>query len=368
MFHINYAKLKAKFLYGGLSQHIYSGVTPFIIANNNSASRGLAFVMMIYGGLLSVLSFFNLLSKNVLPAYLYLFISSFVLLYIRKYIDLEKPILSYVYTTLLCVTLLVFGILNSSVFSPTRITNGTAFVALLLVIPFIMIDLPYRQDMLLIIMTVIYIICMHIFKNRTVFVVDTANAISFCTVSCVCNWIFSCRTITSLADRLYIENERDSDALTGLYSRKSGRIMIENHVAHGSHGAFMIIDVDNFKHFNDTYGHQYGDIVLKKVADCLMKSSRATDVACRFGGDEFVLFCVDVDMEMAENVAARFQELLKDCLEEKDRHVTTSIGISEVGMHADYERFFEDADKALYEAKERGKNCFVSHKTRLGSW
>ena len=125
--------------------------------------------------------------------------------------------------------------------------------------------------------------------------------------------------------------------------------------------AMLMADIDNFKNFNDTYGHQLGDEILINVADMLKSSRRGSDIVARYGGEEFVLLLPDTRLEQAVIVA----EKLRKCVEEssidsrrRKLKITISLGVS--AMEKNSLRKPKDllilADKALYKAKREGKN------------
>jgi diguanylate cyclase (GGDEF)-like protein len=126
----------------------------------------------------------------------------------------------------------------------------------------------------------------------------------------------------------------------------------------------MLIDVDHFKKFNDSYGHQAGDIVLKSVSKEIIKRIRKSDIAARFGGDEFAIVLPETAKEDAKVVGESISKAIRehtiecDCIRgNEDLSITLSIGIAE--LKRDKTELIEDADKALYKVKELGRNCVV---------
>ncbi len=122
-----------------------------------------------------------------------------------------------------------------------------------------------------------------------------------------------------------------------------------------------MMDIDNFKSFNDTYGHQLGDRVLKDVAAVAKKISRAGDIAARYGGEEFIMILPETDsgqaMLFAERIRASVAEI-EIPHEGKTLHVTISLGVSTYPDHSEEkEVLIRAADEALYTSKHRGKNC-----------
>lgn len=150
-----------------------------------------------------------------------------------------------------------------------------------------------------------------------------------------------------------------SDPLTGLANRRHARIFLEANFAAAERGASLavvIFDIDHFKEFNDTYGHAAGDEVLKTVADLLGGGTRDMDLSARWGGEEFLTVLSSGDAEGATIFAERFRTTLEEQPTQWGR-VTISAGIAThvPGMESP-ELLVAAADRALYRAKEDGRN------------
>lgn len=173
-----------------------------------------------------------------------------------------------------------------------------------------------------------------------------------------------------------------TDDLTGIFTRRyfEGRIKqaMEHSKRHGSRCSLILLDIDHFKKLNDTYGHNYGDKVLIKVAEVLTESARKSDVVGRLGGEEFVLFLAESNLDGAMNIAERIREkieALKFKHKESIISITASLGVAEYEISFDTTpyKFLDAADKAMYQAKSEGRNCVrfvlpanpVSYKTML---
>ena len=123
----------------------------------------------------------------------------------------------------------------------------------------------------------------------------------------------------------------------------------------------IMLDVDNFKHFNDTNGHQLGDEVLKKIAKILQTSIRQSDMAARYGGEEFVIVLPGTAKKMAENIAEKLRstvEIAKFAKEENQPKgiLSASFGVASYPENgADPETILKGADYCLYLAKEQGE-------------
>ncbi len=163
--------------------------------------------------------------------------------------------------------------------------------------------------------------------------------------------------------RLFAENKRlaETDPLTGLYNRhKMGDFLdreIERTLRYGRPLSMIMLDMDNLKAINDTHGHLAGDEVLRSVADSIRQHIRQSDLAGRFGGDEFVIILPEIDLSGAVWVARRICEQIES-LSYKDKRVSISAGVVE--WEARYEtqdQFHSAADMALYEAKRAGGGC-----------
>jgi two-component system cell cycle response regulator len=165
-----------------------------------------------------------------------------------------------------------------------------------------------------------------------------------------------------------------TDTLTGLYNRRYfdvhvQKILQKNETSRKSLGILMM-DIDNFKSVNDTYGHAVGDEILKEFAARLQDKLRGFDMVARLGGEEFVALLPDVDEEMAHIVAERLRCAIEDVpficgVPTGELQITTSIGGTVVGkgIVADAAVVMKEADDALYKAKESGRNASYFHET-----
>ena len=161
----------------------------------------------------------------------------------------------------------------------------------------------------------------------------------------------------NMEDQSRLSYEANHDVLTGLYNRTAYENII-NH--HEKRIGFLLVDVDKFKDINDTYGHLAGDQVLQRVAEALKKSFRSEDSICRIGGDEFAVIMVNADSSLKKLVEGKLERMAAMLRDEKDGvpGVTLSIGVAFWDRENPEGSIIADADKALYEAKESGRNCY----------
>jgi diguanylate cyclase (GGDEF)-like protein len=151
-----------------------------------------------------------------------------------------------------------------------------------------------------------------------------------------------------------------TDNLTGLYTRRYLNEFVRNSLENDSYGSLILIDIDYFKSINDTYGHLVGDEVLIQVANLIRRSIRETDIAARWGGEELAVYLPRVDKITAHSIAER----IRSCVEaETSPRVTISCGLSkwarEFCHDMSVEALFHQADIALYEAKNKGRNQVI---------
>jgi diguanylate cyclase (GGDEF)-like protein len=157
------------------------------------------------------------------------------------------------------------------------------------------------------------------------------------------------------------ERNAQTDALTGLGNRHWMRAMFEREVTRTLHAGkalcLMMIDVDNFKTFNDRYGHIAGDRVLVAVAEALREFLRPTDLIARFGGDEFAVLLPELKVKQARQTAERIRQQVAGLSPPSlSTAITVSIGIAGRTDRDDVGSLVQRADGAMYDAKEAGRN------------
>jgi two-component system cell cycle response regulator len=159
-----------------------------------------------------------------------------------------------------------------------------------------------------------------------------------------------------------------TDALTGLYNRRYMEThvgtLVEQASSRGKPLTVLVLDIDFFKSINDSWGHDAGDDVLREFAVRIKKSIRGIDLACRYGGEEFVVVMPETDMAVATMVAERLRRRIASepfPIQQGARtiEVTISIGIAALERDEDAAKVFKRADQALYRAKRDGRNRVV---------
>jgi diguanylate cyclase (GGDEF)-like protein len=171
--------------------------------------------------------------------------------------------------------------------------------------------------------------------------------------------------LANLKLREALEYQSIRDGLTGLYNRRYLEESLEREINRAQRQKFglgiIMIDIDHFKNYNDTFGHNGGDIVLQQLGNILQKNVRGSDIACRYGGEEFTLILPEISLEFvkerAEQIRVEVQQLKPKHRDQDLGQITLSLGIAmfpNQGLTG--ESIMRAADTALYQAKEEGRN------------
>lgn len=161
-----------------------------------------------------------------------------------------------------------------------------------------------------------------------------------------------------------LEKLSQTDRLTNLYNhghwRECCATEYKRQIRTKQPTSLIMFDIDHFKKVNDNYGHPFGDEVIIGVANCLRENMRETDIAGRYGGEEFTLLLVDTNLENAKLVAERLRLAVENYpfqYQDQRVHVTISLGIAEITNNiGDYKAWIKTADLGLYIAKDSGRN------------
>ena len=152
------------------------------------------------------------------------------------------------------------------------------------------------------------------------------------------------------------------DAMTCLYSKNAGCEFLEKKIKECGRSkksiTVIMCDIDHFKKINDTYGHQTGDLVIKKVASTLKKHVRENDIIFRYGGEEFTIIMSDTKPKNAKAIIERLREKVEG-ISDINIKVTMSFGIYTSNATENMHVLIEKADQALYKAKNKGRNRVV---------
>ncbi len=204
--------------------------------------------------------------------------------------------------------------------------------------------------------------------EKSVSRLSRANTIAICMILMI-----SAALVTVLYLIRLLHKKNVTDQLTGIYNRKKLNHLMNRWQRSGTPAQLGVVmmDIDYFKRYNDTYGHPAGDEVLKKVAKALTSCVRSKDIVIRYGGEEFLLLLTDVQPQIAEAVCQRIQEQMKQCAiahiaSDVAAYVTLSMGLcyQEQAGGASLAQLIECADQCLYRSKESGRNCYTAKTLR----
>lgn len=186
--------------------------------------------------------------------------------------------------------------------------------------------------------------------------------------------VFANHTSIAVANlNLYQEIQQHAvrDGLTGLYNYRHFRQQIERIVQqarrYGSPLSMLMIDLDKFKTYNDSYGHLSGDTILKEIAALLLAHTRSSDLVVRYGGEEFVVLLPETGEEQAHGVGEKIRQVIEEhpftlATGEMPKSLTISVGVASAVGEITADALIQRADDALYRAKESGRNRVILSK------
>ncbi len=174
--------------------------------------------------------------------------------------------------------------------------------------------------------------------------------------------------LSNLKLREALREQSIRDSLTGLYNRRYMEAVLKQQLIRVTRQlhplGIIMIDIDNFKNFNDTYGHAAGDALLRRLGQFLQSHIRGEDIACRYGGEEFILIMPDSSLEVvkkrAEHVRREVRQLRVPDADNTSEGITLSLGVALYPQHArTLDTVVRAADQALYRAKREGRDRVV---------
>ncbi|MBU3106358.1 GGDEF domain-containing protein [Clostridium gasigenes] len=156
-----------------------------------------------------------------------------------------------------------------------------------------------------------------------------------------------------------LEKIANTDYLTGINTRAYGEKLILDEINKNNKFSMAIIDIDNFKNINDSYGHIFADVILKKIAKKLKESIDSKDIIARFGGEEFIIAFVGKDKDEAKETLDKIRIEVNNIIFKHNVKASFSAGIEEWDKTS-IDLVIKKADELLYKAKREGKNKVVN--------
>lgn len=241
-------------------------------------------------------------------------------------------------------------------------SSSITIMVFLCAMPLFLLDKPWRVSLYICATAAVYSVCCFLSKDAALFHSDMVNLISFTLIALGIN-LFSLRErIESVESLVKYREKAERDVLTGIYNRGVGDEKIKLLLQEKVPGAFIIIDIDNFKQINDTFGHEAGDEALIRLTEVVSRDFRLTDVVMRLGGDEFTVYAVGLTDPVQSR--KKLEELRSDIAavsipDAGDLVLTVSMGCAlNPGTDTDYQELYQQADACLYRAKKSGKSRY----------
>ena len=357
-----FRKLKNLFCYCGIEKEEYNSLKRHFYISNFEVWKVLHFLMDAAFATAFVISLFDPMMKINSIFYgigLGYSVLATIFFFILKKDSLRAQLLIYLSISLL----LLFGAFVSS--NKPNIPS-ISFIAFLLITPIFMIDKPYFMCLELFLASTIFIVWMYFVKDNYTWRIDLINTVSYTIIAIFIHIISNSLRIKEFVLIKKINIQKDIDELTGLKNKSCLTREINKYIEKKSdykQGIFYVLDIDRFKEFNDTYGHDVGDVILEKLGAYLKNKFTSDEVVVgRFGGDEFIIFLKNVsDTNFAAKIANEIAEEVAEKIElpNKNERLSVSMGISIYrGIEKNYSEVFKKADVALYKTKADRRTRF----------
>ncbi len=350
------------FLYGGYSLDVFKLYADEVVATNWQLLKVLCRMM---AGLCVIAIIPVLLIEDIrtlLPEVVALIVICLIAWFVGQWqhIKEKKWPNNGAYLIGVCFSLVIIY------FNCTRkTTNATAlFCGMQLLMCVYILDYPLRLTLVNATLSAFYILSVALSSMPRNVASDTLAIGIFFLVNQAVMQNFTHGRMSQIIGRVELVNQRDTDGLTRLNTRSCAERRITAALYTGSKdAAMMLFDLDHFKELNDQLGHRLGDQALQEVARDIQGLFRTTDVLCRLGGDEFLIFVPDIpDTALLENRAQLVVETVRRVMTDeagKGVAITASVGVAyaqDTGMT--FDKMYRRADQAMYQAKRAGGNCF----------
>ena len=341
------------YFYCGIEKDEYNALKKDAYISNFKVWRILHILMAAVFGALFISTLFNDLTR--INRWFYLAILIYSLVAIWLFFILEKDAITAQFMIYLSISVLfLFGAFITQ--NKPEMT-ATTFIVMLLITPMFMIDKPVFMTIELCAASTVFLIWMHGVKPYEVWQYDVINVATYTLVGIFLNIIANSIRIKEFVLTRKINIQKDTDAMTGIHNKGALTREINEYLADDGtdKGIMLLLDVDRFKAINDTWGHDVGDRVIIQMGDFLNRRFTGSEIAGRFGGDEFIVFLKDTDdpdvaRRTAEDVITGMAQQVT--IPGSEQKISISIGIAiREGGEKNYSEIFKKADTALYRAK-----------------
>jgi diguanylate cyclase (GGDEF)-like protein len=272
------------------------------------------------------------------------------------------------------IAVIMMGGIVITVFDQVITSNITPFILSCVVVGIVFLIRPAISVLIFLFSYLAYYTLIGIYINDAdILLSNRVNGITAVALGLFTSVILWHYNYINIVQKRYIEKQNIQleqmayhDSLTDLPNRRMFDKLVEHEFSmmrkEGYESVLVLMDIDDFKTVNDTYGHLAGDDVLRQFAKLLRSNLRETDYIARFGGEEFILLMPSTTLEEGYAYAENLRKLIMEnifIVESKEMHLTSSIGMCKLTKGKSEKHYFCSADKALYRAKQLGKNRVV---------
>lgn len=340
------------FCYCGVEKDEYNTIKKDAYVSNFEVWRILHILMDIAFGALFISSLLN--EFMGINKYFYLGALIYSLLATILFFVLKKD--SLIGQFLIYLSISVLFLFACFITSNKLNVPAITFIAFLLISPMFMVDKPYFMSIELIVASTVLLIWMYNVKDINTWRIDLVNVIAFTFIGIFIHVMINSFRVRQFLLIRKIKIQKDIDDLTGLKNKAALTEDINTFIRkkENNKGLFFVLDIDYFKAFNDTYGHDVGDEILKELGKFFKEKFPGDDIVGRFGGDEFIIFIKDNnDIEFARELAESiYNSAAEKVVLPGGKKLGLSMGIAIYsGAEKHYSEIFKKADVALYKTK-----------------
>ena len=352
-------------IYGSVGKDFYKENRKLLNDYNYKMVRVIILAIIVVDAIFDVLCITTHVSNAVRNMF-FSFSATFLILFLLVWFVLPKHI-GYTRFFYYLISLLIFlqTLASSTIFSPTD-RMVVVFMSIIM-LPALFVEAPIHSIISIILMCTVTAVVDLMVKGdgSQNLVFDDLAAIAACFIVSIPFTVSVRRKdLINIQARKYFEMKAEIDGLTEVYNHDSSERLIDKYLdQNDDKGAYIILDIDDFKKINDNYGHLYGDKALKGIGKILTETFRRDDIVGRLGGDEFVVFMKAINNnDMAESKAVQIEDKIRELGSKMNENIpiTCSIGIAfRCKERNNFELLYQAADTALYQAKEKGKGNYV---------
>ncbi len=294
-------------------------------------------------------------------------------LIVYLYLSFNKNIKSMIAIYLVSSIAYAYAILVGVYVAPHTIT--VTFLIVVFIFTTIFVDHSYKINIFTLSATTTYLILAYLLKTKETFSSEIVNTLTVVALALVLGSFVRRASLQNIEMKESLRKQAYTDQLTSLPNRRKlfeDLALSEKTADIRKIRAFALLDIDYFKKYNDTYGHQVGDECLRKISSCLLSLQENKDICVyRFGGEEFLVAFWNMDEKeihpLLDNFISNIKELNIPHQESEYKVVTMSGGFAQFSdiMDNKYESLISNADKALYKAKDSGRNTLVYYNRDL---